>query len=52
MGVLKKRPKSDSGKVVKISIFTILHFVVVVVVVVVVVTFQIFNSRISKTGLN
>ena len=39
MGVLKKLPKSDNGKVVKI-IFTILHFVVVVVVVVLLLLLQ------------
>ena len=32
MGGLKKLPKSDNGKVVKIVIFIILHLVVVVVV--------------------
>ena len=32
MGGLKKLPKSDNGKVVKIVKFTILHLVVVVVV--------------------
>ena len=50
-GSSKNDQNRIAGKLLKLEkfIFTILHFVVVVVVVV---TFQIFNSRISKTGLN